>query len=78
MMTQREARALVGRRIVKVELRRFPTDRAGAKRNDSDYWATDPQILLDNGRWLRFNVQETEVGEYGVELVLSDPPRKQS
>jgi hypothetical protein len=66
------ARDLIGRKIVGVKWNRFRTEKPGVKPADGDYWATDPVLILDNGRQLRFVVQETDVGEYGVELCLSD------
>lgn len=62
------ARDLMGRCIVAVDLGRFTDGKGG--------WAFDPIITLDNGRKLSFNVQETEVGEYGVELLLSPLTKK--
>lgn len=57
------ARALVGRRIQSVELNPFdPTNGQPA--------ATDPAIYLDDGGALFFTVQETDTGEYGIELGL--------
>ena len=61
-------RDLVGRTIVAVDLRRFADARGG--------WAFDPVITLDNGRRLAFSVQETDTGEYGVELLLSAPVKR--
>jgi len=60
------ARDLIGRKIIAVDLRRFHTGRHDAP------WSTDPILTLDNGRKLYFSTQETEVGEYGVELCLTD------
>ena len=61
-------RDLVGRTIVAVDLGRFADGRGG--------WAFQPVITLDNGRRLTFSVQETDTGEYGVELLLSAPRRE--
>lgn len=58
-------RDLVGRTIVAVDLQRFSDGKGG--------WAFDPVLTLDNGRRLGFSVQETDTGEYGVELLLSAP-----
>jgi hypothetical protein len=61
-------RRLRGRRIVKVRVRRF-----NANINKKGVvWATDPIIELDDGTLISFLTQETEVGEYGVELILSE------
>lgn len=57
---------LRGRRIVKVLQRPFDDDRGGK--------ATDPMIVLDDGSHIAFVVQETDSSEYGVKIVLSDPP----
>ena len=61
------SRDLVGRKIVGVRWNKFrshpdtnPNATAGA-----------PHIILDNGSVLRFVVQETEVGEYGVDLAMT-------
>jgi hypothetical protein len=62
-MTRWDKRRVIGRRIVDVELRAFPNGKGGQTFN--------PQIILDNGRALRFIVEETEVGEYGVRPVLT-------
>jgi len=59
-------RSLVGRKIVAVDWRKFGTGRPDLKT------ATDPVLYLDNGRAIRFVVIETEVGEYGVAIVIED------
>jgi len=56
-------RALVGKKIVAVEVNRFETGRATPR------CTTDPKFILDDGSYLYFFVQETEVGDYGVEIV---------
>jgi len=61
------ARDLIGRKIVGVEWHRFSSERPFSRQND----CTDPVLIFDNGQRLAFVVQETEVGEYGIELVLS-------
>lgn len=64
-MTSAEAnKRLRGRRIVKVLLRPFNDELRGT--------ATDPLIVLDDGTTLSFLTQETDVGEYGVKLIISD------
>lgn len=55
---------LRGRRIENIRLRPF-SDGKGER-------AYDPEIILDNGSAIRFVVQETESGEYGVALVVAD------
>jgi len=52
--------ALVGRTIVDVRLNRFYD---GVSR-----WGMDPELVLDNGRIIRFVTQETE-GNYGVRII---------
>lgn len=66
-------RDLVGRRIVDVRFNRFPAWDAGMARKGE--YANDPVLVLDNGQELRFNVQETDVGEYGIQLCLSKKPQ---
>ena len=84
MMTKRETRALIGRRITGVELHRFDRNRNKQEEGypqpygGKDRWASDPVIELDNGQRLRFVVQETDVGEYGIELVLSGTPKEEA
>jgi hypothetical protein len=67
-------RDLVGRKIVSIDFHGF------APRPDRDKrkTATDPRIVLDSGRVLWFVVDETEVGEYGVAICISEraPKRK--
>ena len=55
---------LIGRKIVSVEWRYFSDGKGGR--------TTDPVLVLDNGRRVFFNVQETDVGEYGVRIGVSD------
>lgn len=76
MTTKRVVRSLIGRRIVAVQLNRFDRNVEGqpVRYAGKDRWATAPEIVLDNGQRLRFLVQETEVGEYGVELIISTAP----
>jgi len=38
------------------------------------YTVTDPVIRLEDGRRLYFLVEETETGQYGVKLCLTDKP----
>lgn len=57
-------RVLRGRRIVKVKVNRFDDGRRMGT------WAHDPSIYLDDGSVIRFSVEETETGEYGVSLIV--------
>lgn len=71
-MTSKEATArLKGRRIVKVEMNAFRDGRRG--RNS---YAHDPIIYLDDGTQIGFVTEETEVGVYGVDLIII--PKQQS
>ena len=58
------AKELVGRKIIAVNFRRFSDGKRG--------WAFRPLITLDNGRRIWFTAQETELGEYGVKIGISD------
>lgn len=57
-------RRLRGRRIVRVLLRPFNNLQGGT--------ATDPLIFLDDGTTISFLTQETDCGEYGVQLIVSE------
>jgi len=62
-MTAKEtARALRGRRIVRVEMRPFST---GVRLNP---WSYAPRLTLDDGTLVTFSVDETEIGEYGISV----------
>jgi hypothetical protein len=54
---------LIERKIIDILFRPFPNGRNGIAQN--------PIIILDNGQRLSFVVEETEVGEYGISLVIS-------
>ena len=54
---------LVGRRIVRVRLNPFADGRGG--------WAYQPAIYLDNGTVVSFMTDETEIGEYGTQLLYA-------
>ncbi|HTS01372.1 MAG TPA: hypothetical protein VMN04_02535 [Thermoanaerobaculia bacterium] len=56
------ALALRGKTVARVVLSPFAPSNGGEL-------ATDPAIYFTDGSCLRFVVQETEVGEYGVGLV---------
>lgn len=53
-----------GQRITKVLLNRVWDNVRGA-------WVYDPSIHLANGVVIHFGVQETEIGEYGVQPVIN-------
>lgn len=61
-------RDLVGRKIVAVDFRPFRTERAGAGAEKT----TRPVLTLDNGRRVWFNVAETDVGDYGIEILITE------
>jgi hypothetical protein len=58
-------RDLIGRTIVDVDWRRFATGKKDAP------FACRPLLILDNGRILYFTVQETETGDYGVDIDIT-------
>lgn len=60
-------RDLVGRTIVSVDFRRFPTGREGERLD-----GMDPIIELDNGRRIWIITQETESLAYGHQLHISN------
>jgi hypothetical protein len=83
MMTARDLnRRLRGRRIVKIKLNPFD----GADRSTGLYgeektgvpreMSTNPEIFLDDGTIVRFHVEETNIGDYGVRLILTDADTK--
>ena len=59
-------RSVIGRRIVDVRLNSF--DGGNEFRRMTCH---DVAIVLDDGAEIRFNVEETEVGVYGVEPYLA-------
>jgi hypothetical protein len=61
-------RWILGKRIVEVNMNPFPDGMGGTTHN--------PVFTLEDGSQVRFAVQETEVGEYGIELVYRKKPRK--
>ena len=68
MENQKQVNAsLRGRTVKSVRLRRFATGMPAPAN-----WATDPEIEFTDGTVLRFIVQETEVGDYGVELCIRE------
>lgn len=71
-MTSASAKLLVGRRITGYDGRRFQGRRS--VRGRGRQVACDPIIILDNGSFLSFTVEETDSGEYGV--CINYHPRK--
>ena len=67
-MRDRLALKFLGRTIVGVEWR--PADDGRGET------VADPELILDDGRRIGFVVQETDVGEYGIDIVLLAAPRK--
>lgn len=65
-------RDLIGRKIVDVQFNRF---RARPDSGVDRSIATDPTLILDNGARLRFSVEETEIGEYGVAILIDKKER---
>lgn len=63
-MRQARKMDLLRRRIVAVDLRPFPDGRGGR--------AFDPLLVLDDGSTLSFDVTETDVGAYGVRVMIDD------
>jgi hypothetical protein len=61
-------KALIGRTIVAVEFNPFSDGRGGT--------AHDPRLTLDNGRCIYFSTEETDIGEYGICMMISERPRK--
>jgi hypothetical protein len=57
---------LIGRKIVAVDWGWFNTGQSQHPRT------TQPTLTLDNGRRLSFSVCETEAGEYGVEIIITE------
>lgn len=68
-----KVRRLIGRTIVAAEPNPFDgSDGDG----DPDLRSHDWTLTLDDGTRMRFFVEETEVGEYGVDITLSDKPKR--
>lgn len=67
-MATATARLLVGRKIAGFEPRPFDDRRGGT--------AHHPVLMLDNGALLRFVVEETDTGDYGVLPVYVKPPQR--
>ena len=62
------AEALKGKRIARVTLNAFDPNESDLPASRIEV-ATDPVVWFTDGTCLRFVVQETEVGKYGVELI---------
>jgi hypothetical protein len=56
---------LVGRKIKAIEWNKFDDGRGKQ--------VTDPVLILDNGVRVAFVTIETEVGEYGIQIVVQNP-----
>ena len=54
---------IIGRKIVDVELNSF--------RDGGGYWNYDPVFFLDDGTRIDFMATKTDVGKYGIELVIT-------
>jgi hypothetical protein len=57
---KRQLSRIVSRMITRIDLNPFDDGRGGK--------ATNPIITLDDGAQIGFSVQETETGEYGIEI----------
>jgi hypothetical protein len=66
MMAQRKQ--LIGRTITGVEFRPFDNGSGGTAHN--------PVLILDNGRRLLFMTEETDTGEYGTSIIITDPMKE--
>ena len=64
-------RDLTGRKIVAVDFRHFRGEDT-THEEMGPIRCTNPVLTLDNGRRVWFLVQETEIGEYGVAIHISD------
>lgn len=62
---------LKGRKIVRAEVDMFDPMRAGEPRARAHDWC----LVLDDGTRVRFLTEETETGDYGVDLVLTPAGR---
>jgi hypothetical protein len=65
------ARDLIGRKIVAVDLgRQWDKERK--------VWFHQPRLTLDNGRRVWFMTEETETGDYGTKICISDAKARKS
>jgi hypothetical protein len=60
-------KSLVGRTIARVNLHPFDPNREGSRAIEQH--CTNPIIIFDDGSTLEFDVQETEVGKYGISVI---------
>lgn len=70
---KRTARLLVGKTIKSIALCPFDPEQYSTSAEP----ATDPVILFTDGTSLRFLVEETEAGEYGVALIHPAQPYRE-
>lgn len=59
---------LKGRRIIEVRWNAFKTGRG---RGRGQGWTSDPVFIMDNGSTVRFSVDETEIGRYGISVTVN-------
>ncbi len=71
-MMKARKRDLIGRRIVAVDWRPFQA----APETFPRLMAHFPRLMLDNGRELYFVTEETEVGEYGTRVCITEKGKK--
>lgn len=64
-------RHLIGRTIVDVDMRPFR-----ARPDGTGQVCHDPVLKLDNGRRVWFVAEETETGEYGVGICITNKLRR--
>jgi hypothetical protein len=64
------AQALRGKTIARVFFHPFDPNQDGSTTIKDK--VTDPEIVFTDGSRLRFSVEETEIGEYGVALSLDE------
>ena len=67
---KREAKRLVGRTIVDVDLRPF--------QDNYNDWHTDPKITLDDGTVVLLGTREVELCDASACLVISRKPKKKT
>lgn len=65
-------RDLIGRTIVAVDMQKFHTGRKDRP------FSFKPVFTLDNGKMLTFGVDETEVGEYGIDITVWSRKKKRA
>lgn len=67
----RIAKRLLGRTIVAVQPCPFEALWGPGRKTRSRKKAYDPRLFLDDGTVVYFTVQETETGEYGIDICVS-------